>query len=227
MRLHLVRAALTFVAVAAFGALAAYAHGGWRDASADAVRLRAEARSIIADGRGPESLGEERLSILLLVEDPNFNNHNGVDLNTPGAGATTITQSLSKRLAFKSFRKGLPKIRQTAFALSLEHHLSKQEILALALDRAPMGPGPKGKGRVTGFHRASEVFFGAAPSSIDEFDFLALVAVLIAPDALSLAKPSVKRDERVRRIRGLVSGKCAPLSHRDVWLDGCASGDRP
>jgi len=215
-------AILGIAALSGLAALGVYALGGWRDAAQDAPALTAEARSLIADGRGPNDLGVDRLAVLIRVEDPNFWSHDGVDFTTPGAGATTITQSLSKRLAFKSFRKGFPKIRQTAYAVSLENHLSKEEILALALDRASMGRGPQGGERVSGFFRASEAFFGAPPRAIAEDEFLALVAVLIAPDALSLAAPSETRDERIRRIRNLAEGACAPRNHGDVWLEGCA-----
>src|SRR5687768_2515105 len=43
------------------------------------------------------------LDILLAVEDPGFYTHPGVDLITPGAGFTTITQGLVKQLFFGSF----------------------------------------------------------------------------------------------------------------------------
>jgi membrane carboxypeptidase/penicillin-binding protein PbpC len=44
----------------------------------------------------PEALPQNFLDALLKVEDPNFHQHNGVDLHTPGAGWTTITQALVK-----------------------------------------------------------------------------------------------------------------------------------
>jgi len=53
------------------------------------------------------------LEDLLAVEDPNFYQHSGVDLTTPGAGITTITQGLVKQLYFSEFRPGFAKLRQT------------------------------------------------------------------------------------------------------------------
>ncbi|MDD2770086.1 MAG: hypothetical protein PHT19_15275 [Methylococcus sp.] len=44
------------------------------------------------------NLTSDRLKLLLAVEDPTFFEHHGVDLNTPGAGMTTISQSLVKLL---------------------------------------------------------------------------------------------------------------------------------
>ncbi|MCD6192708.1 MAG: transglycosylase domain-containing protein [Candidatus Aminicenantes bacterium] len=52
-----------------------------------------------------EELSSEQVKILLMVEDPNFYNHKGIDLNTPGAGLTTITQGLVKMLFFKRFKR--------------------------------------------------------------------------------------------------------------------------
>lgn len=45
-------------------------------------------------------LTAERKAMLLAVEDPAFMRHHGVDLATPGAGMTTITQGLVKILYF-------------------------------------------------------------------------------------------------------------------------------
>lgn len=43
-------------------------------------------------------LSPEQWKLLLAIEDPAFYNHRGVDLSTPGAGMTTITQGLVKLL---------------------------------------------------------------------------------------------------------------------------------
>lgn len=45
-------------------------------------------------------LSPEQLKLLLAIEDPAFYNHRGVDLSTPGAGMTTITQGLVKILYY-------------------------------------------------------------------------------------------------------------------------------
>ncbi|MBL4630130.1 MAG: transglycosylase domain-containing protein [Paraglaciecola sp.] len=97
----------------------------------------------------------------MLVQDPAFYNHNGVDIKSSGAGITTITQSFSKKLAFNEFKPGIGEIRQTTYALTFEKHLSKNEIFALFLGTVPMGKGPNGW--VIGFFEAIQSFYGTSP----------------------------------------------------------------
>ena len=194
---------------------------GYMDARSDADTLRTRADALIAQGRGGDVLGARYREILLAVEDPNFAGHSGVDLWTPGAGLTTITQSASKRLGFDRFRPGFGKIRQTGYALGLESKLSKQQILALWLDTLEMGKGPDGW--MIGFHNASTAVYGKAPADLSEAEFIRLVAVLIAPASYDLFNPQDdKLAERSVRIERLVAGACTPSGFSDVWLDGCA-----
>ncbi|MEL7452767.1 MAG: transglycosylase domain-containing protein, partial [Pseudomonadota bacterium] len=158
-----------WVWMAALAALTLYLLDAWADAARDAPTLRTEAADIIAAGRGPGALGPGQLDLLLLVEDPAFYDHNGLDLTTPGAGMTSIPQSLAKRLAFDKFRPGISKLRQTAYAISLTRRLTREDILALALDKAEMGPGPEGW--VTGFFQASEAFYGRSPAELKDREF--------------------------------------------------------
>ncbi|MEP3275514.1 MAG: transglycosylase domain-containing protein [Stappiaceae bacterium] len=192
---------------------------GWYDAINDTETLQRRADAIIAGNRGGDSLPPDRLNILLLVQDPGFYAHSGVDLHTPGAGLTTLTQSISKRLAFDSFTPGIGKIRQTGYALGLDSRLTKEQQIALFLETAEMGQSRQGW--ITGFHNASEHFFGAPPQEISEENFLTLVAVLIAPGTLKLAEPSDRLRERVRRIARLSRGECKASALNDVWLEGC------
>jgi len=206
-------------------ALGAYALQGWLDAERDAPGLRARAAAIEAEGRGVGALRPDQLRDLLAVEDPAFRSHHGVDVQTPGAGATTITQSLAKRVAFQRFRPGLGKVRQTAYALSLERRLSKDEILALWLETAEMGEGRDGW--VRGLHAAAQAFYGKATSELAPHEFHTLVAVCIAPGALNPLRPNPALRERVGRIERLLAGICAPKGPSDEWLEGCAAASAP
>ncbi|MGB3072183.1 MAG: transglycosylase domain-containing protein [Ottowia sp.] len=193
---------------------------GYLDALSDAQELKARADGLIAAGRGGDSLGAEHLDVLLQVEDPGFFVHSGVDFSTPGAGMTTISQSLSKRLAFASFQPGYSKIRQTGYALGLERRLSKQHILALWLDTLEIGRGPNGW--MIGLHAASSAVYGRRPSDLNRAEFIRLVAVVIAPGKYDLTHTDAELSERSSRIEKLITGACVPRGWMDVWLQGCS-----
>jgi membrane carboxypeptidase/penicillin-binding protein PbpC len=207
------------VALVVVGCVGYGAHG-YFDAISDADDLRARADALLAANLGGSSLGEKRYRQLLAVQDPRFEHHGGVDMTTPGAGVTTISQSLAKRVGFESFTPGIGKIRQTGYALGLERELSKEQILALWLDTLEMGHGPDGW--VTGFHRMSEAVYGAPPHEIDDDQYRSLLAVLIAPGRYRIGTEDDALADRVERIRRLVSGECAPIDNSDVWLEGCS-----
>lgn len=216
LRVNLLLSALFLVAFA-------YAAQGYFDARRAAPELKARAAALAANGRGPEGIDPENLRILILVEDPGFALHKGVDLSNKGAGMTTMTQSLSKRLAFRNFRPGLKKIRQTGYAIGLESRLSKPEILTLWLDTVPMGRDANGVW-TTGFPAAGEAFFGKSLQALTREEFIELAAIPIAPARLSPLARGPDFDARVQRITRLADGLCEPDNVRDVWLDGCAAG---
>lgn len=194
---------------------------GYFDALTDAEELEARANGLLAENLGGASLGEVRYRQLLAVQDPAFEEHNGVDMTTSGAGITTVTQSLAKRIGFENFSPGIGKIRQTGYALGLESRLSKEQIMALWLDTLEMGHGPDGW--VTGFHRMSEAVYGASPDAITDNEYLSLLAVIISPGRYELGSDDEALQERISRISRLVSGECEPRDNSDVWLEGCSS----
>ena len=184
---------------------------GYLDAVRASDHLSTRADTLIAKGLGGGDLGDARLEQLLRVQDPAFYSHAGVDFRTAGAGATTISQSLSKRLAFKRFRPGIGKIRQTGYALGLERHLNKDQILALWLETVEMGQGSDGW--MTGFFTASEAVFEAAPPELSDKEYISLLAVLIAPGSYNLQDGGENLSERIHRIERLLAGSCTPLDH--------------
>ena len=205
---------LLFAGVLGYGAF------GFWDAVRQSDEYATRANALIADGRGPEDLGAERLRQLILVQDPGYLEHGGIDLSTEGAGLTTISQSVSKRLGFEEFRPGIGKIRQTGFAFGLESRLSKEQILALWLDTVEMGRGPDGW--MTGLFHSSQSIYGRSPSELSDQEYHRLLAVLIAPGQYRLLEEDEALADRASRIARLVSGYCRPDGQRDVWLDGCA-----
>lgn len=201
--------------------LGLYAAKGYFDALRDAKALAARADRLIARGHGAEGLGPGRIEQLLRVEDPNFRAHHGVDISTAGAGMTTVTQSLSKRLAFADFQPGIGKVRQSAYAMGLEARLSKAQILALHLDTVQLGRGPRGW--MKGVFAGSRDVYRRAPAELTDREFLSLVAVMIAPARFDLRKPDAALTDRVDRIERLLAGRCRPRNAADVWLEGCAA----
>ena len=219
MRWSLVWRSLAFVVLGCVLGLVIYSGLGWYDARQDGPDLAKRADELMVAGRGANALGPERVDWLIEVEDPEFYAHQGIDFTSPGAGATTITQSLAKRLAFEAFEPGIGKVRQTGYALGLEQVLSKDQILTLFLETAEMGKGTDDW--VVGFFNASHQAFGKEPGDVSRDDFLRLVAVLVAPSKLRLFDPNAVLDDRVARIDRLLKKDCLPLSHGDVWLSGC------
>jgi monofunctional biosynthetic peptidoglycan transglycosylase len=202
--------------VAIFG----YGGKGWYDAVQMSSEFKTQAEQLTSNGRGVESLTSQQLETLIKVQDPGFYAHDGIDFSSKGAGTTTLTQSLAKRLGFEKYTPGIGKIRQSGFALGLDSVLSKHQQVALFLNTAEMGKGPDGW--ITGFHKAAEIIYQKPVAKLDESEFNTMVAVLIAPSKLKLAAPGAALQERVTRITKLAHKKCEPNNFNDVWLEGCA-----
>lgn len=161
---------------------------------------------------------KHRLEMLLKVEDPNFYNHDGVDFQTPGAGLTTITQGLAKFMYFDDFRPGFKKIEQTLIAkFVLDKQFTKDEQLSIFLNHAYLG-GFEGKG-IRGFQKASEVYFGTDLINLSDEQYLSLVAMLVAPNALHIKKSPEKNAQRVKRIEMVLDGLYVPKDLTDIFYD--------
>lgn len=169
-------------------------------------------------------LQSHRREVLLAVEDPAFFRHRGVDLETPGAGMTTITQGLVKLMYFPGgFKKGIAKIRQTLIAqYALDALVSKEDQLDLFLNMAYMGS-RDGK-PVRGFAQAARAYFGKEFSELSDAEFRSLVAMVIAPNGLVPGTPAHMR--RLQRIDAYLSGTILPSSVLDVEYEGKRHGTR-
>jgi hypothetical protein len=212
---------LAAVAVAILLAVSAYAADGYFDGKEAGVAARARADALIAAGRGSAGLGPGRIEQLLAVEDPGFSRHGGVDFASSGAGMTTLTQSLGKRLGFDRFRPGIRKIRLIGYASGLERTLRERADRRFIPRCGGDGTGPSGW--MTGFYEASQTIYRRPPSALGDREFFSLVAVLIAPRRFDLRRPDAALSERVDRIERLARGHCRPTGVRDVWLEGCAA----
>jgi len=166
-----------------------------------------------------------RIDILLKIEDPMFRKHRGVDLATPGAGMTTITQGLVKLLYFPGgFQQGIAKIRQTLIAeYALDDLVSKDEQIELYLNMTYFGT-VAGK-PIHGLAAAAEAYFRKSFLELTDDDFIALIGMTISPEAL---KPGTAGSiTRVGRIKRFLSGETSPASVLDFEYVGKQRGSLP
>lgn len=158
--------------------------------------------------------------ILLTVEDPNFWSHKGIDTRTPGAGITTITQAVVKRLYFENFTKGpLNKLRQSRIAQNRVHpNVAKETQLNAFLNIAYFGH--RQGVEIVGFEAAAQHFFYKPINALEEREYVLLVGLLIGPNRW---KPGTEDgEERADRIERLLAGGCEPKKNRDVYFEACS-----
>lgn len=176
---------------------------------------------IIAEADPDElALSPRRIAIVLRVEDPTFQTNKGIDLSTPGAGMTTLSQGLGKKIFFEDFEPGLAKgelMALTRFALYPK--VDKRRTLQAVLATAYFGTH---RGRpVTGFADGARTWFKKPLPRLSDREFLELEAMLVAPDRLKPGRDDAGRAQRVERIERLLAGRCSPKGLRDVMFEGC------
>jgi len=162
-----------------------------------------------------EDLSETQLQIFIAVQDPNFCNNHGVDLKTPGAGWTTITQSLCKKFYFEDFNQGIRKIKQTLCArFALDPLVDKDTQITLFLNIMYFGNG------VYGLNDAAAVYYDKKVNELTEDEFTSLIASLVNPQTLNIIDNPDKNLDRVERIKKVVSGEYTPDGVFDIYYEG-------
>lgn len=179
----------------------------------------------------PEQVSPLYLQALLNYEDRWFWRHPGINpvalLRAAGqwvrsgrvvSGGSTLTMQVARILDARGrpvARTPMRKLRQLLRALQLEVHLSKREILALYLNRAPFG------GTVEGVEAASWAYLGKPASRLSHAE-AALLAVL--PQSPSRLRPDreperarVARDKVLARMQRL--GVWTPADVRDARIE--------
>jgi len=165
-----------------------------------------------------EDMSREQLRWLLKIQDPGFYEHNGIDLFTPGAGLTTITQSIVKKLYFKEFKPGFKKIKQSLIArLVVNEMLNKNQQLEIFINSVYMG-NVNGE-EIYGLSQSSQAYYGKEVFNLSEDEYLSLVAMLIGPNQFSLLENIEMNRERADRIRAVISGKYQPKALTDVYYN--------
>ena len=148
---------------------------------------------------------------LVATEDERFYEHSGIDgRRTLGAalqlgqngGASTITQQLAKNLFHGEGSKFFPlriiqKAKEWIIAVKLERHYTKNEIIAMYLNKTDF------VNTAVGIRSAAKVYFGVEPRELSIDQSAMLVGMLKNP---SLYNP-VRRAEKVRLRRNVVLGQ--------------------
>jgi len=127
------------------------------------------------------------LQAFIALEDRRFAEHPGVDLRAMAraardnlragrvvSGASTLTMQLA-RLVTGSDRDWVGKLHQSLWALRLERHLSKQQILEQYVNRVPLGQG------TIGVPAAARVYFDADPNGLSLGQAALLAGIARAP----------------------------------------------
>src|SRR6218665_1438948 len=155
-----------------------------------------------------QDLPKHLVDALISTEDERFREHSGIDgrgtmravlsVGTSG-GASTLTQQLAKLLFHGEGSKFLPfrivqKVKEWIIAIRLERQYTKDEIIAMYLNKADF------INTAVGIRSASKVYFAKEPKQLTIDEAAMLVGMLKNP---SLYNP-LKREEKVRDRRNVV-----------------------
>lgn len=158
---------------------------------------------------------------LLMIEDPGFYDHNGIDLQTPGAVITTITQSLVKQLFFDKFKPGWRKLDQSLIAwLAVTPKISKTDHLAALFEIAYLGRCDGGQ--VYGFEAAASCYYQGTLATLNDDQYLSLVTMLIGPNHFHPVNNPARHKDRLTRVTKVVKGECQAQGNGDVLFKACA-----
>ncbi|MEX0969427.1 MAG: penicillin-binding protein 1C [Paracoccaceae bacterium] len=147
----------------------------------------------VADGRwrlpvAYEDVDPLYFAMLLAYEDKRFDSHYGVDPQALArglwqfisngrivSGGSTLTMQVARLLEDGATGEWGAKLRQIRLALALERRLTKQEVLTLYLQLAPMG------GNIEGLRAATLAYFAHEPNRLSPAEAALLIALPQAP----------------------------------------------
>ena len=124
------------------------------------------------------------INALIATEDERFYDHSGIDAQALGrvifsagtqGGGSTLTQQLAKMMLGQGrgnvIVRGFQKLKEWIVAVKLERNFTKEEIIALYLNRAPWG-------NVYGIRNASRTYFQKEPVDLKIEEAAVLVGML-------------------------------------------------
>lgn len=134
-----------------------------------------------------KDISKSVINALISTEDIRFYDHSGIDPIALGralkgfgrqGGGSTITQQLAKNILGQGrgsvMKRGIDKIKEWIVALKLERNFTKQEIIALYLNRVSWL-------NVYGIRNASLIYFQKEPSQLTPDEAALLVGMLSGP----------------------------------------------
>lgn len=147
-----------------------------------------------------ERVDPKIIQAFVAIEDHRFFDHHGVDWTSVGralrdnlasggvrSGASTLTMQTARLL--RGMNRGWSgKVGQALWAIRLENHLSKAEILEIYLNHVPMGQG------AVGVAAASELYFGTSPTRVSLGQAAMLAGIVRRP---STTNPVTAREHAV------------------------------
>lgn len=184
-------------------------------------------------------LTRKQKNILLKIEDPTFYEHAGIDISQ-GQGLTTITSSLARDIFL--FRKKLPGVKgrlqsfyrgvfncckkidvgRDMMALALNRNLTKELQLQFYASTSYVGAS-NGK-QVIGLPAAAKTYFNKQLSKLSDDEFIALVAMLKAPNYFHPEKEAKHLERRISRIKKVLADTCKPDGWFDTEYERCEDG---
>lgn len=154
---------------------------------------------------------KQLIEALLAIEDRDFFDHFGVSIKgitravwtniragRVAQGGSTLTQQLVKNFYLTSERSLKRKLIEAVYAVLLEVHYSKEEILETYINEIYLGQ--SGNSAIHGFGLASEFYFGRSLNRVN-LDQAAMLAALV--NGPSLFNP-MRFPERAKKRRNLV-----------------------
>jgi penicillin-binding protein 1A len=152
-----------------------------------------------------EQIPEQLKQAIIATEDSRFYDHPGIDpigmmralvnlvvTGEKGQGGSTLTMQMARDFFLTREKKYIRKIREIILAWHMEQLLSKQEILALYLNKVELGH------RAFGFGAAAQVYYG---KSLDELTLAQIATIAGLPQAPSALNPISRPERSVARRR--------------------------
>ncbi|SFC53321.1 penicillin-binding protein 1A [Pseudoalteromonas denitrificans] len=193
------------------------------------VQLQTPMLVYTKDGKLINQFGEKRripvkideipqtlINAFLATEDSRFYEHFGIDpigiirsaivLITTGQkkqGASTITMQLARNFFLTREKAYIRKVKEIFIAMHIESLLSKDEILALYLNKIELG------NRAFGIGAAAQVYYGKSLNELSLPEMAMLAGLPKAPSALN----PIRNPKRAKSRRNIVLGRLLSENH--------------